>query len=152
MAQAPVQQVKKRKTWLWVLLGVVAVLVVLIGLFVWWIFGGSTGSAKKAATNWITQLSSEQVDQAYQNTSTGFQQGTDRAAFESFLEAYPIMTNMTEVKFTSIERQSGEGQSLTTVDGTLTGSDGATSPIEVMLILENDDWKVHNVDLRGLSN
>ncbi|MDP2587477.1 MAG: hypothetical protein Q8P33_01720, partial [bacterium] len=107
-------------------------------------------NAKGVAEDWLTQLSSSQVDSAYEMTATAYQEGTNKEQFDVFLEAYPIMSAVQEVSFESVERQSTNGQSLTTLTGTITGTDGTTSPIEMMLISEGEDWKVYNVDLRGL--
>lgn len=141
-------QPKKRKTWLWVLLSIIGVVVILGGMFVWWVFGG--GTPKKVANEWLELLASDQVDAAYDMTASAFKEGTSAEQFDVFLEAYPIMTSVDAANYSGIEREVTNGQSLTTLTGTLSGMDGSTSPVKLVLIEEDSTWKIYNVDLRGL--
>ncbi|MFO0704982.1 MAG: DUF4864 domain-containing protein [Candidatus Andersenbacteria bacterium] len=153
MAPSPspvLPQTKKRKTWLWVLISVLVVIAIVAGLFIWWLMGGSSGNPKGVAEDWLRDLSSSKVTEAYDMTASGFKEGTSAEQFNTFLQAYPIMTSVKEVKFSGVERTSGNGQTISTLTGTLTGTDGKTSPIKIMLIAEDGDWKIYNVDLRGL--
>ncbi len=148
LTQAPLQP-KKSKKWLWWIIIPLVVLAIAGGVLLWWIMGGISGT-KGVAANWLTELSSKQVDQAYNQTATDFKSGTDSKQFQAFLDAYPIMTHVKEVKFSSIDRTKTGDKDIETLTGTLTGTDGKTSPIKMMLIQENGKWVVYNVDLRGL--
>ncbi len=139
---------KKRKTWLWILLSVLGVLGILIGLFVWWVLGGSTGNPTKNAQVFFAATKAGQTDQAYDATAQVFKDSTTREAFDAFLEAYPILTEFGEVKFSGVERQSGEGKTISVLSGTLIATDASENAMEVTMISENGEWKVATVDLQ----
>jgi|GEM_PF-4485129 len=145
----PVQQAKKRKVWPWIVL-VFVIVAVIAGVTGWWLVGGRSGTPKKVATEWLTLLSTDQVDAAYGMTAKDFKEGTSADQFSVFLEAYPIMTHVKSVDFSGIERTASNGQSIETLSGELKGTDDSTSPVKMMLISEDGTWKIYNVDLRGL--
>lgn len=139
---------KKKRTWLWILLSVLGVLAILIGLFVWWVLGGSQGNPTKNAQLFLDATKAGQTEQAYTQTAQVFKNSTSQDDFEAFLEAYPILAEFSEIKFSGVERQSGEGKTISVLSGTITSTAGVEQPIEVTMISENGEWKVATVDLQ----
>ena len=139
---------KKKKTWLWILLSVLAVIVILIGVFVWWVLGGSQGNPTKNADTFFDSVKAGQTDQAYGATAQIFKDATSQEDFVEFLDAYPILKEYSALKFTGVERQSGEGKTVSVLSGTITDKDGKEQAIEVTMIAEGGEWKVATVDLQ----
>jgi hypothetical protein len=140
---------KKSKTWLIVIASVFGFLIVVIGLFLWWVFGGSIGNPNKSANEFLSNLETNQVDQAYAQTATIFKEATSREDFQAFVEAFPILTTSNEVSFDEIERSTADGQNVSVVSGKLTAESGETTPVEITMVAEDGVWKVATIDLRA---
>lgn len=149
----PTLSAPKKRNWLKILGIAAIVLVVFVAGIIALVF--SMGAAPmKASEKFLTELSSNQVDQAYESASIQFKQTVTRDKFDEFLAAYPVVT---KVKTPSFNSFSIENNTLATVSGTVTATDGQVSPITLQLVNENNEWRVLNFDLNppptsGISN
>jgi hypothetical protein len=139
---------KKSKTWLIVIVSVLGFLIIVIGLFLWWVFGGSVGNPNKPANEFLSNLETNQVDQAYAQTAAIFKEATSRQDFQAFIEAFPILTTSNEASFDAIERSSADGQTVSVLSGKLTAESGETTPVEITMVAEDGVWRVATIDLR----
>ena len=139
----PTLSAPKKRNWLKILGIAAIVLVVFVAGIIALVF--SMGAAPmKASEKFLTQLSSNQVDQAYESASIQFKQTVTRDKFDEFLQAFPIVT---KVKTPSFNAFNIENNTLATVSGTVTATDGQVSPITLQLVNENNEWRVLNFDL-----
>jgi len=104
-----------------------------------------TGPATDAAEKFLNDISAGETSIAYEkDTSIGFKKVVSRAAFDTFLDTYPVLKNVESHFFSS---RHVTGNSFAVIRGTITAEDGQVSPINIELVNENDEWKVLNLDL-----
>lgn len=139
----PQSSTPKKRNWLKIILIAALGLFAFVAIIITFVF--SLGSAPmKAGENFLKQLSSNQVREAYASASIQFQQSITEEQFNEFLAAFPVLTKMETVSFSAFEI---ENNVLATVRGTITGTDGQVAPITMQLVNENDQWRVLNLDL-----
>ena len=133
----------KKRNWLKIILIAVVVFIAFVALIIGCVF--SMGApVMKSGEQFLTQLSSGQVDQAYESAAIQFKQTVSRDQFDQFLAGYPVMTKVKSASFNSFNI---ENNNFGTISGTITATDGQVSPITMQLVNENGGWKVLNMDL-----
>lgn len=84
----------------------------------------------------LKALKANEIDKAYNYGSKEFKETTDLAAFNKFLERFPILTQYETLKFQTPNLDEGTLHvDLEAKDGTLTG-------LEYVLGLEDNQWKI----------
>jgi hypothetical protein len=132
----------KKNIVLMVVLIVIGVFIALgIGIFALVFSIGSP--ALKASDTFVMQLSGNQVDSAYDSTSSLFKKTVSKDQFNGFLEQYPVLKNIKTTSFTSFSIVNDQA----TVSGTMKTGDGLGSPITLNLVNEDGTWKVLSMDL-----
>ncbi|OGQ35269.1 MAG: hypothetical protein A3F16_02920 [Deltaproteobacteria bacterium RIFCSPHIGHO2_12_FULL_43_9] len=127
----------------WPLIILVA-LVVLIGAgFGLYYFTQAANSPTAIARGFLNNLSQNNLKSAYEMTSRQFQTTVTLDDLERFLLQYPIIINHVSVKFP----YKAVKKDVATVSGTLTGKDGGDSPITVVIVKDNNKWRVLNLSL-----
>lgn len=95
------------------------------------------------ADRFFADLRSGQTERAYYETATQFQQTVTLSTFIEFMEQNPMLSHSEKAAFSYSSVQGSVGL----LNGTLTSAAGEVSPIAVQLVLENDEWKVLNLNL-----
>ncbi len=139
----PTLSAPKKRNWLKIL-GIAAITLVVFAAGIVALVFSMGAAPMKASEKFLTELSSNRVDQAYESASIQFKQTVTREKFNEFLAAYPVVT---KVKTPSFNSFSIENNTLATVSGTVTATDGQVSPITLQLVNENNEWRVLNFDL-----
>ena len=133
----------KKHNWLKIIglsvLGFVVFVIAIIAL----VF--QAGSAPmKASETFLMQLSSNQIEPAYESASIQFKQSVTKGKFLEFITSYPVLTRVEKSSFNSFNIQN---DSFATVSGIIKATDGQISPINLQLVNENGAWRVLNLDL-----
>ncbi|HLB59259.1 MAG TPA: DUF4864 domain-containing protein [Bdellovibrionota bacterium] len=114
----------------------------------------ATQKPTKIAKSFLDHLSAQQLEEAYNLTSSQFKQTVPPQAFVDFLKKYPILTTPSHVAF---DQRSREG-SVATVSGKITATSGESAPVTMTIVKEQDEWRVMNLSLnpedvpRGVAN
>ncbi|MFC2074735.1 DUF4864 domain-containing protein [Bdellovibrionota bacterium] len=117
------------------------VVIVAITLF---IAMAATSKPTKVARNFLGDLSDQQLEQAYNLTSSQFKASVPPEQFVRFTKQYPILTSPSNISFSHRSVENG----VATVAGKITSTTGDVAPITVMVIKEKDDWRVLSLSLR----
>jgi len=120
---------------------IIVAFIAFVGLIIGCVFSMG-GPAMKAGELFLTQLSSGKVDQAYESAAIKFKETVSKDVFNSFLKDYPIATKVKSVSFNSFSIENGTAD----LQGTVTGTDGQVSPVNMRLLDENNAWRVLYVD------
>jgi TM2 domain-containing membrane protein YozV len=102
-----------------------------------------TAGMVESVQHQLAALKAGNIESAYSYTSKDFQKTTPIEAFKRFLEQYPSLKNNQSTFFNFREIQNNVG----TLQGTLTSTDGAQTPIEYILIKEDDKWRIMSIKL-----
>ena len=97
----------------------------------------------KSADTFFADMSSGQVEDAYNNTAAIFKENNSLSDFESAISGDPILT---EVKDESFDQQDFSNNEAT-LKGTLTGDDGTVVPVTVYELKEDGQWKVSGIHI-----
>lgn len=89
----------------------------------------------------LEALKAGNIDAAYSYTAKDFQKATPIEAFKQFLDQYPSLKNNQSTFFNTRVIENNVG----TLQGTLTATDGAQTPIEYILVKEGDTWKILSI-------
>jgi uncharacterized membrane protein YvbJ len=141
-AAGPAQPAAKKKMALWkkIALGVVAFIVLAVGLSLF-----LTSDLVEPIDRQIAAFGRGDVEAAYAETSIGFRQATSLERFTEFVKKNPGLKQIQSHTFTERSRENNVG----TVKGTLTLTGGGVVPVEYKLVKENDQWKILAVDFGG---
>jgi hypothetical protein len=150
VADAPVAQMsappparKGRSPWLWVGAGCGGCLTLIL-VFMALVGGGlyvATRGPVDAAKAQLALISSGEIGQAYGQCSEGFRTQTSRAEFEAMVAAHPALKSFADSTFSNVSRQN----SVARLGGTIESTTGGTEPIEIELVQENDEWRIHRI-------
>lgn len=99
----------------------------------------------KLVNEHLKAISSGDIEKAYSYTSSEFKKVTSREAFQEFVDSYPILKGAQE--FTQADRSMDNG--VTTLKGTIHGSNGSQQEAEYQLIKEGSDLKIQYIHLTG---
>jgi hypothetical protein len=130
----------KKKKWPKILGGVVAFIILAVGL-AFYFTSGMVGVVEKQ----LDFLRQGDIKAAYGLTSKDFQKATSLERFTAFVKQYPSLSQNQGHTFTtrSIENNIG------TVKGTLTAKDGAVTPVEFQLVKEQEKWRILFIEVRA---
>ncbi|MHB1949270.1 MAG: DUF4864 domain-containing protein [Gammaproteobacteria bacterium] len=122
---------------------VVACIYVLFLGAVFTLVGVSTANLARVGKNELLALRQNNIEQAYSYTSSAFQNGVSIDTFKKFLNSYPQLINNDSSSFTNVEFKNNNG----TITGTLNMKDGSTVPFTMLLVKENDQWKINEINV-----
>lgn len=122
-----------------------AALTIVILLVVFWAASRLTGPAVEALEAHFATLKLGQIEAAYQETASAFQQVTPLEAYRHFLESNPALLDVSGAKFDERGIENG----LVTVKGAITDSQGQKRSVEAQLRKEAGVWKVQAIQLPG---
>jgi hypothetical protein len=140
-------------TTLWIVLGVAAAFVVLLGLgcggIALWTFArlaADAPAARARADAFLDELKADRVEAAYASTSRGFQANVSLEQFRGMTRAFPALTTHTSRTVQAIRVYSGTGGRQATFRAGLQSPTGALS-CTLTLITEDGEWKVHHLSV-----
>ena len=132
----------KKRNWIKIVIIAVVVFIAFAALIISCAF--SMGApVMKSGEVFLTQLSSGQVDQAYESAAAEFKQTVSREQFDAYLANFPVLGKVKSTSFSSFKIENNFGQAA----GTITAADGQVSPIAMQFVNENGAWKVLSLDL-----
>lgn len=135
---APIRSKKKMGKGKKILIGSVVLIVLVVTLALW-----TTESLLVPIENQMDALRQDDIQTAYQQTSTAFRNTTTPEAFARFVQAYPGLSNNMEADFSERIFENNLGY----VKGSLTAMDGGVMPVEYQLVKENDQWKIQGINI-----
>lgn len=123
------------KTWMKVVLGIIAAILALVGLIFW-----LTGDVTKAGDDFFAAVQNDDIDAAYEMLSEDFQAGTSKAQLQTYLKGNAL-DNIREVSWgaRSIENNMG------TLKGTVETQSGGTIPLMMRLVNGANGWKILSI-------
>jgi Clostripain family/Domain of unknown function (DUF4864) len=130
----------KKKKWPKILGGMVAFIILAVGLG-FYFTAGMAGVVEKQ----LDLLRQGDIKGAYSLTSKDFHKATSLEQFTAFVKQYPSLSQNQGHTFStrSIENNIG------TVKGTLTAKDGAVTPVEFQLVKEQEEWRILFIEVRA---
>jgi len=123
--------------WLKIVLIVLGCLVVFVGLIIGLAFWATSGPVKAVDVE-LTLLRGGKIEEAYKTTAKGFQNSVTLDQFKSYLDTYPSFKNNQSASWSSREINNDQGK----LDGELRATDGGVTPLQVVLVKENGEWRV----------
>jgi len=129
--------------WLKIVLIVFGCLAVLVGAIIGLAFWATSGPVK-AVDDELALLHNGKIEEAYNATAKDFQNTITLDQFKAYLDAYPSFKNNKSVSWSSREINNDQGK----LDGELKAADGGVTPLEVVLIKENDVWRVLSFEVK----
>ncbi len=131
---------KSTKIVIGILGGFVVFVALIIGVAFW-----ATSGPVKAVQGSLDLLKSGDVQAAYDATAQDFKTAVPLTDFQQFLAAYPAFKDYKSVSFGS--REISNDQS--TLQGSITASDGGVTPVEFKLIKENGEWRILSIQVQN---
>lgn len=138
--QTPASESKKKKKWPKIVGGILAVIIIAIGL-AFYFTAGMVGVVDKQ----LELLQRGDLKGAYSLTSRDFQKNTSLEQFAAFVKKYPSLSQNQGHTFTTRTIENNIG----TVKGTLTAKDGAVTPVEFQLVKEQGEWRILFMEVRS---
>lgn len=123
----------KKKKWPKILGGVVAFILLAVGL-AFYFTAGMVGVVEKQ----LALLHQGDIKGAYGLTSKDFQKATSLEQFTGFVKKYPSLSQNQGHTFTTRTIENNIGK----VKGTLTAKDGAVTPVQFQLVKEQGEWRI----------
>jgi hypothetical protein len=121
-------------------LGCSALLLLAVGAFI--LATKLTQPVVDAGEQFLTLCGQGKLGEAYQSTSVGFKESVDEAAFEEIINSTPLGSYASSSwSQRKIENNWG------LLEGSITTRGGQKAPLRIMLIHENNVWRVQNVNL-----
>ncbi|WP_295446201.1 hypothetical protein [uncultured Thiodictyon sp.] len=124
------------KTWVKVVLGIVAVIGVAIGA-VFYLTAGMVDTAD----GFFTAVKQDDMTKARTYLAETFKARTDEKTLKEFL-AKSALTKFKEASWGNRQISGGRGE----LEGTVTTETGGTIPIKLTLVKENDTWKIFQLE------
>lgn len=103
-----------------------------------------TKAPMQAVNDHLKLLRSNEVEEAYNNCSSGFKEATSRQDFVNYVAGYPFFKNSTE--FTSSNRKTENG--VVILEGNVETADGSKHPTIYKLIKESGSYKIHYINVK----
>lgn len=135
----------KKRNWIKIILIAVAIFIGFVALIIGCVFSMG-GPVMKSGESFLMMITAGKTDLAYESAAIQFKEEVSRETFDAFLAEYPILT---KVKSVSFNQFSIENDVLASLSGTIVGTDGQVSPINMSLVKENDGWRVLYLDLNA---
>ncbi|GAA0467602.1 hypothetical protein GCM10009096_05520 [Parasphingorhabdus litoris] len=124
------------KTWMKVVLGIVAGISVLLGVIFW-----LTSDVTKAGDDFFAAVQNDDIDAAYALLSDDFKAGTSKADLKTYIAANA---------FDKIKDASWGGRMMTggvaELEGTITTEGGSKIPIKLRLIDSESGWRINAIE------
>ena len=130
----------KKKKWPKILGGVVAFILLAVGLGFYF-----TAGVVGVVDQQLEFLRQGDIKGAYGLTSKDFQKATSLEQFTAFVKQYPSLSQNQGHTFTTRTIENNIGK----VKGTLTAKDGAVTPVEFQLVKEQGAWRILFIRLRA---
>jgi len=130
----------KKKKWPKILGGVVAFIILAVGL-AFYFTAGIVGVVAKQ----LEFLRQGDIKGAYILTSKDFQQATSLEQFTVFVKQYPSLSQNQGHTFTTRSIENNIGM----VKGTLAAKGGAVTPVEFQLVKEQGEWRILLIEVRA---
>jgi len=124
------------KTWMKVVLGIVAGFAALLALIFW-----LTGDITKTGDDFFAAVQNDDMDTAYALLSEDFQTGTSKEELKSYLEANAL-DDVKETSWGSRFMTGGTGE----LEGTVTTKDGTKIPLKLRLIDSEAGWRINAIE------
>ncbi|MEM1131568.1 MAG: hypothetical protein AAGH53_01375 [Pseudomonadota bacterium] len=126
------------KTWMKVVLGIVAAIAAIISLVFW-----LTGDVAKAGDDFFVALEEGNTAQAYALLAPEFKADASQSDFESYLQK----SGLSDVQSVSWSSRNINGDS-GSLEGTATTKSGSTIPLTIELVKTGKEWKIYRIDLK----
>ena len=123
--------------WLKIVLIVFGALAVFVGLIIGLAFWATSGPVKAVDAE-LALLRGGKIEEAYKATAKDFQNSVTLDQFKSYLDSYPSFKNNQSASWSSREINNDQGK----LDGELKAADGGVTPLQVILVKENGEWRV----------
>lgn len=136
-----------KKFSIWKTLGII-VLILIIG-FAFLVFSGTDDYNKEAddvtakATEILTQLKNNEIDEVYKNTHPGLTKITSKEDISNLLKALPILKTFANSKFTKVSHGNGDAE----ISGELLDKDNNPNPFTLDLKKDGEVWKLYAINL-----
>ncbi len=124
------------KTWMKVVLGIVAGISVLIGVIFW-----LTGDVTKAGDDFFAAVQNDDIDTAYALLSDDFKAGTSKDELKAYLAANAL----DKIKETSWGGRMMTG-GVAELEGTITTAGGSKIPLKLRLIDSEIGWQINAIE------
>jgi hypothetical protein len=123
------------KTWIKIMLGVVAVIALIIVAVLYF-----TAGMVDTANDFFKAVKQKEIMKARSYLSEDFKASTDEKALRDFLSNSAIL-NFKESSWSNREISGGRGE----LGGSITTETGGVVPIKMMFIKENGIWKIYSI-------
>jgi hypothetical protein len=133
----------KKRNWLMIIGIIIVAFIAFVGLIVGCVFSMGKPVMLSGET-FLRQITAGNVQQAYESAGIQFKQNVTRENLDGFLKKYPVVT---KVKTISFNEFSIENDTMATLSGTITATDGQVAPLHMRLVKENDGWRVLYFDV-----
>lgn len=124
------------KTWMKVVLGIVAGISVLVGLIFW-----VTADVTETGDDFFAAVQNDDIDTAYMLLSDNFQAGTSKEELTSYLTDNAL-DNVTETSWGSRSKSGDTGE----LKGTMTTAEGSEIQLEISLINSEAGWRINAIE------
>tara|TARA_R110002124_G_scaffold259913_1_gene425777 strand:- start:29 stop:817 length:789 start_codon:yes stop_codon:yes gene_type:complete len=124
------------KTWMKVVLGIIAAIILILGLVFW-----LTGDMTKTGDDFFDAVQNDDINSAYELLSEDFQAGTSREELASYLAANAL-DKIKDVSWGSRSLTDGMG----TLDGSVTTATGGKIPLILRLVKSDDGWRINAIE------
>jgi len=125
------------KTWMKVVLGIIAGIAVLVGSIFW-----LTGDITKTGDDFFVAVQNDDIDSAYVLLSENFQAGTSKEELKSYLTDNAL-DNVTETYWGSRSKSGDTGE----LKGTMTTAGGSKVQLELSLINSEAGWRINAIKM-----
>jgi hypothetical protein len=125
-------------------IGIGVVVIASIAFIVWWVISLTNVLVEPVARQ-LAALKAGNMEAADAETSEAFRQVTSMEAFATFVDQFPALKDAADYSFPRRQISNNEG----TIDGTITSSTGAVTPVEYRLIYERETWKILGINAGG---
>jgi len=123
------------KTWMKVVLGIIAGIGLLVGLIFW-----LTGDVTKAGDDFFAAVQNDDIDAAYELLSDDFKAGTSKQQLREYLSANAL-DKVAEVSWGGRMIQNNSGK----LDGTVQTESGGSIPLTLRLVNGSSGWKIQSI-------
>lgn len=125
------------------------IVTLLIATFI--LYAATVGAIIMLATSGVTDtvkaqlaaMRSGDIEKAYEYTSLDFKRETSYEVFKEFVDQIPALNDNVSSTFTTREIKNNQAF----LQGTVTSEDGSVTPIEYLLIYEDNSWKILGIKI-----
>ena len=102
---------------------------------------------ERSADTFLTAIASDPAS-AYALTSSNYQASVTEDDFASFVNDNPVLGEVSTESWSDVNVDDASG----TISGSITGTDGTSSPITVWEVVEDNKWKVDDFELGTIAD